>query len=176
MLPRQAGVRLADERGFAVTRADYESIPPVLQADETICWAAALEWWARVTGRPVITQLNLLVRFERFWDHTGDPEINPNYGTVRTREFAEALANDSDYRMNVDSARQHELNRAYLEPRLPCLLMYYEQRVDGYHAAVVYAVDDAELHLMNPDCGFEHRSWRRMFQYPSSEVLVGYPA
>ncbi len=159
-----------------MTKADYESIPPVLQADETMCWAAALEWWSRVTGRQVVSQMNLLVRFEPLWDHTGDIETNPNYGTINREKFAQALAADPGYRMNVDFVDQSSLNRAYLESKLPCLLMYYEERVDGYHAVVVYAVDDAELHLMNPDSGFEHRSWRRMFQYPSSDVVVGYPA
>jgi hypothetical protein len=159
-----------------MTKADYESIPPILQADETMCWAAALEWWARVTGRPVITQHNLLVRFEPFWDKTGDPDSNANYGAIDRKKLADALAEDSAYRMNVDTVDQLDLDRAYLEPKLPCYLMYLEERIERYHAAVVYAVDDAELHLMNPDCGFEHRRWRHMFQRPHSEVVVGYPA
>src|ERR1035441_7938598 len=62
---------------------DYLSIAPVQQFDPTACWAAALQWWARaIGGRTVVRQIDLLNLYVRFWDSSGDPDTNPNYGTI----------------------------------------------------------------------------------------------
>ena len=62
---------------------DYLSISPVQQLDPTSCWAAALQWWARaIGGRVVVRQVDLLNIYVRFWDSSGDPDSNPNYGTI----------------------------------------------------------------------------------------------
>ncbi len=155
-------------------KAAYESIPPVLQADPTACWAAALEWWAAVTGRPRLNQIQLLARYESYWDSAGDEETNPAYGTVTVQGMSEIMA-DPIWRMNVEILRQAEISCSYLERRLPCVLGYFDELVEMHHAVVVYAVEAQMLHYMDPDSGFRTQPFRRMFQRPGTEVCVGYP-
>lgn len=155
-------------------KAAYESIPPVLQDDPTSCWAAALEWWAKATGRPAARQTDLIGRYERYWDSRGDLATNPFYGTV-TLDGMVQIMSDPVWRMNVETVPQSSLNRHYLEPRLPCVLGYLDDTVEMHHAVVVYAVDDQNLYYMDPDSGFRVQPIRRMFLYPRSDVCVGYP-
>lgn len=80
---------------------DHTAIPAVAQFDETSCWAAALEWWARASRRVVIDQLTLISKYEQYWDSSGDPDTNPNYGTV-SRDGLMSIMSEPVWRMRCE--------------------------------------------------------------------------
>jgi len=153
--------------------SDYRSIPPVRQFDETSCWAAALEWWARAAGRTVIDQLTLISKYERYWDSSGDPDTNPNYGTV-SRENLMLIMKDACWRMACQEVRGVSLNGQYLSGKLPCILAYFEGEVGGYHAVVAFKVGDTAVSCMDPSMG-AFRDFRYGRFQRSNSIIAGWP-
>jgi hypothetical protein len=156
---------------------DYLSIAPIQQFDPTACWAAALQWWARAAGgRTVITQLNLLNLYLRYWDSSGDPDTNPNYGTI-SRAGLISVINDPRWGMSASAMAGGELTTVLLNQKMrlgPVILGYYEPAVGGNHVVVAYGASATHVAVMNPDGG--QFSGRPVGHYSqSSEVILGIP-
>ena len=156
---------------------DYLAIAPVAQFDPTSCWAAALEWWARaIGGRVVVRQIDLLNIYVRYWDSTGDPDTNPNYGTI-SREGLIAVINDGRWGMSASAIAGGDLTTALLNQKMrfgPVILGYYEPSVSGNHVVVAYGASETHVAAMNPDGG--HFRGLPVGHYSqSSEVILGIP-
>ena len=156
---------------------DYLAIPPVVQFDPTACWAAALEWWARaIGGRVVVRQLDLLNIYVRYWDSTGDPDTNPNYGTI-SRAGLIAVINDGRWGMSASPMAGGDLSTTLLNQKMrlgPVILVYYEPSVSGNHVVVAYGASETHVAAMNPDGG--HFRGLPVGHYSqSSEVILGIP-
>ncbi len=152
---------------------DYNRITPILQFDSTSCWAAALEWWAKATGRSVIDQLTLISKYERYWDSSGDPDSNPNYGTV-SRENLMHILSDLCWRMQCEEIRSILFNRRYLSDRLPCIVAYFESEAGGYHAVVACAAGETTATCMDPALG-AFREYRYGHYHRRDKLVVGWP-
>jgi hypothetical protein len=156
---------------------DYLRIAPVAQFDPTACWAAALEWWARaIGGRVVIRQTTLINTYVRYWDSSGDPDTNPNYGTI-SRAGLISVINDSRWGMTASAMSGGQVTTALLNQRMrlgPVILAYYEPAVGGNHVVVAYGASETHVAVMNPDGG-------RFIGLPvghyshSPEVILGIP-
>ena len=155
---------------------DYLRIAPVNQFDPTACWAAALEWWARaIGGRTVVTQLNLLTLYLRYWDST-NPDTNPNYGTI-SRAGLISVINDSRWGMTASAMSGGGLTTALLNQKMrlgPVLIGYYEPAVSGNHVVVAYGASDTHVAVMNPDGGVFRGLLVNHFSR-SPEVILGIP-
>jgi hypothetical protein len=152
---------------------DYTTITAIAQFDPTSCWAAALEWWARATGRPVIDQLTLISKYERYWDASGDPETNPNYGTVSKDNLMRILS-DPCWRMQCEEIAGVAFNRRYVSAKLPCIVAYFEGEVGGHHAVAAYAVTETAVSCMDPSYG-AFRDFRFGHFQRSAKLVVGWP-
>jgi len=152
---------------------DYMSITPIAQFDETSCWAAALEWWAKATGRVAVSQLNLISKYQQYWDSTGDVDSNPNYGTVSKSNLMLILS-DPCWRMRCEEIRGAAFNQTYLNGKLPCYVAYYEQEVGGSHAVVVCAADETVVKCMDPAFG-GFRNFRYGQFQRTRTLIVGWP-
>jgi hypothetical protein len=156
---------------------DYLSIAPVQQFDPTSCWAAALQWWARaIGGRTVIRQLDLLNIYLRYWDSSGDPDTNPNYGTI-SRAGLISVIGDSRWAMTASAMPGGELTTSLLNQKMrfgPVILGYYEPAVSGNHVVVVYGASETYAAAMNPD-GASFRGLPIGHYSQSSEVILGIP-
>ena len=133
---------------------DYLSIAAVQQFDPTACWAAALQWWARaIGGRTVVRQLDLLSIYVRFWDSSGDPDTNPNYGTI-SRAGLISVIGDSRWSMTASAIAGGEFTTALLNQKMrfgPVILGYFEPEVGGNHVVVAYGASETHVAVMNPD-------------------------
>lgn len=153
---------------------DYLQIPAVQQFDPTSCWAAVMEWWARATpNRAVITQVNLLNVYLRYWD-TANPDSNPNYGTI-SRAGMIAVIEDSRWRMSCEILRGPQFTCQYVNTKMrngPLVVAF--KRADGSgHAVSVYGASNTHIACMDPD-GARFRGLQPN-HYQSSEVIVGIP-
>jgi hypothetical protein len=156
---------------------DYLSIAPVQQFDPTACWAAALQWWARaIGGRVVVRQLDLLSLYVRYWDSAGDPDTNPNYGTI-SRAGLISVIQDSRWSMTASAMAGGDLTTRLLNQKMrfgPVILGYYEPAVSGNHVVVVYGASETHVAAMNPDGA--RFVGRPIGDYSGSpEVILGIP-
>jgi hypothetical protein len=155
-------------------------IPPaVRQNDQTACWAASLEWWARATGRTVITQNNLLVKYVKHWNsqmYLPDGSDNPDYGTI-SRDGLLEVWKDSIWNLNVATANGSVATAAYMKTKIargPCLIGYYEPKVKGKHVVCPWSVEDPTVGVMNPDGGKIENKPLATFQ-GTTEILIAWP-
>lgn len=153
----------------------YHSITPVQQFDPTACWAASLEWWARAVGggRQVITQLNLLNMYLRYWD-SSNPDTNPNYGTV-SRGNLIAIIRDPRWRMDCYTVQPSNFSCYYINQKMrhgPCILGYLKPGL-GNHVVVSYGASNTHIAVMDPD-GAKFAG-RPLAHYTSAELIVGSP-
>jgi hypothetical protein len=157
---------------------DYLSIAPVQQFDPTSCWAAALQWWARaIGGRVVVRQLDLLNLYVRYWDSSGDPDTNPNYGTI-SRAGLISVIEDSRWGMTASAMPGGDLTTVLLNQKMrlgPVILGYYEPSVGGNHVVVAYGASETYVAAMNPDGG-QFRGLPIGHYSHSPEVILGIPA
>jgi hypothetical protein len=156
---------------------DYLSIAPVQQFDPTACWAAALQWWARaIGGRTVVPQLNLLSIYVRYWDSSGDPDTNGNYGTI-SRSGLISVIDDPRWGMSASPMAGGHLTTALLNQKMrlgPVILGYYEPEVGGNHVVVAYGASERHVAVMNPD-GARFRGLPVGHYAQSPEVILGIP-
>jgi hypothetical protein len=156
---------------------DYLSIAPVQQFDPTSCWAAALQWWARaIGGRVVVRQLDLLNIYVRYWDSSGDPDTNPNYGTI-SRAGLISVINDSRWGMSASAIAGGDFTTVLLNQKMrlgPVILGYYEPAVGGNHVVVAYGASETHVAVMNPD-GARFIGLPVGHYSQSSEVILGIP-
>jgi hypothetical protein len=152
---------------------DYTTITPVTQFDGTSCWAAALEWWARAAGRTVIDQLTLISKYEQYWDSSGDPDTNPNYGTV-SKDGLLSILSDSCWRMRCEEIRGVTFSQRYANGKLPCIVGYFEGEVGGHHVVVACGVTDTAAKCMDPACG-GFRDFRYGHFQRKGMLIVGWP-
>ena len=156
---------------------DYLSIALVQQFDPTACWAAALQWWARaIGGRTVVRQIDLLNIYLQYWDSTGDPDTNPNYGTI-SRSGLISVIGDSRWGMTALAMAGGELTTVLLNQKMrlgPVILGYYEPSVRGNHVVVVYGASETYVAAMNPD-GARFVGLPVGHYSQSSEVILGIP-
>lgn len=156
---------------------NYLGIAPVQQFDPTACWAAALQWWARaIGGRTVITQLNLLNLYVRYWDSSGDPDTNPNYGTI-SRAGLLSVIDDPRWGMSSSAIAGGDLTTVLLNQKMrlgPVILGYYEPAVGGNHVVVAYGASDTHVAVMNPD-GALFTGLPIGHYSQSGEVILGIP-
>ena len=156
---------------------DYLHITPVAQFDPTACWAASLEWWARaIGGRTIVRQLDLINIYLRYWDSSGDPDTNPNYGTI-SRAGLIAVINDARWSMTSSAMAGSQLTTSLLNQKMrygPVLIGYYEPAVSGNHVVVAYGASDTHVAVMNPDGG-HFRGWPIGHFTQSQEVILGIP-
>jgi hypothetical protein len=151
---------------------DYTAISPIAQFDGTSCWAAALEWWARATGRVAIDQLTLISRYQRYWDSSGDPDTNPNYGTVSKDNLIQILS-DPYWRMRCEEVGGGLFGQRYVSGKLPCYVAYFESEVGGSHAVVVCAADESIAKSMDPSYG-AFRDFRYSHFQRTQKLIVGW--
>ncbi len=153
---------------------NYRSTRPIQQFDPTACWAATLEWWARATGnRTVITQLNLLNVYLRYWD-SSNPDTNPDYGTV-SRNNLMAIIRDGRWRMNCVAIPGRNFTCYYVNQNIRHgpLIVGYRKPGLGNHVVSVYGASNTHIACMDPDGARFHG--RVASHYQSNEVIVGIP-
>jgi len=151
---------------------DFTTISAVAQFDETSCWAAALEWWARASRRVVIDQLTLISKYEQYWDSSGDPDTNPNYGTV-SRDGLMSIMSEPVWRMRCEEIQGVALNQRYVNGKLPCILAYFEREMGGYHAVVACEASETVLKCMDPAWG-GFRNFRYNHFQGKGRLIVGW--
>jgi|WetSurSiteA1Bulk_404760.scaffolds.fasta_scaffold01967_4 hypothetical protein len=151
---------------------EYTAISPIAQFDGTSCWAAALEWWARAAGRVAINQLNLISKYQQYWDSSGDSDSNPNYGTVSKSNLIQILS-DPCWRMRCEEVRGATFSRQYVSGKLPCYVAYFESEMGGSHAVVVCAADETTAKSMDPAYG-AFRNFRYGHFQRTPKLIVGW--
>ncbi|MCO6512045.1 MAG: hypothetical protein J5I65_14770 [Aridibacter famidurans] len=161
----------------------YRHIAAVGQQDDTCCWAACLEWWARATGREETEQWILMEDYDQLWMNSSD-------GTI-TREGMISLVSDSRWDMahQVLPDRSH-MTRAVLFAFLrsgPVYTGFYDRNVTGNHVNVIYGMDDAETNpqifamepaaSQNEDGSFRGRHVHRSLNYyrTQGEIILASP-
>jgi len=120
-------------------------------------------------------QVDLLNTYVQHWDSRGDPDTNPNYGTI-SRAGLLAVINDPRWGMTAEAIPGRTLTCDYLNARLrrgPVILGYYEPAVGGKHVVVAYGASSTHVAVMNPDGG--RFVGRQVGHYQSPEVILGVP-
>ena len=120
--------------------------------------------------------MDLINLYLRYWDSSGDPDTNPNYGTI-SRAGLIAVINDSRWSMTASAMPGSQFTTALLNQKMrsgPVILGYYEQAVSGNHVVVAYGASNTYVAAMNPDGG--HFRGLPVDHYSqSSEVILGIP-
>jgi len=153
---------------------NYRATKPIQQFDPTSCWAATLEWWARAIGnRTVITQINLLNVYLRYWD-SSNPDTNPNYGTV-SRANLISIISDSRWRMDCETVAGIDFTCHYVNRKMKHgpLVVGYRKPGIGNHVVSVYGASNTHIACMDPD-GAQFRG-PLASHYQGSQVIVGIP-
>ena len=128
----------------------YRQIPAVGQQDDTACWAASLEWWARAANREETEQWMLMEDYDHLWGSRSD-------GTI-SRAGMLAIIRDNRWRMShqVLPDRSHltrEVMFAFLRSG-PVYVGYFDRNVGGNHVNVIYGMADEganpRLYAMEP--------------------------
>jgi len=138
---------------------------PVAQFDQTACWAAGLEWWLRCMSgsRAFRNQYTLINDFVQYWDSTGDPETNPEYGTI-TGEGLGHVMDDSRIQMDYVVKGTGIWDGSFIEGKLaisPVLIAYNETEVNGFHVNIIHSLNTSapDVNVMDPNRGrFRTRS------------------
>lgn len=116
----------------------YRNIAAVGQQDNTCCWAASMEWWARATAREETEQWMLMEDYEQLWMNRAD-------GTI-SRQGMITLVSDARWNMahQVLPDRSH-MNKIVLFAFLrsgPVFTGFFDRNVGGNHVNVIYGMDD----------------------------------
>src|ERR1017187_9980509 len=115
-------------------------------------------------------------RSVRFWDSSGDPDTNPNYGTI-SRAGLISVIGDSRWGMTASAMPGGELTTVLLNQKMglgPVILGYYEPAVSGNHVVVAYGASETHVAAMNPD-GARFVGLPVGHYSQSSEVILGIP-
>ncbi len=118
----------------------YRQVAAVGQQDNTACWAACLEWWARAVGREETEQWILMEDYDFLWDNGGD-------GTI-SRAGLLTIVRDSRWRMEHQVLPTvQDLNPVVLFAFLrtgPVFTGFFDQQVSGNHVNVIYGMGNGE--------------------------------
>ena len=128
----------------------YRQIAAVGQQDNTACWAASLEWWARATGREETEQWILMEDYDYLWSNRAD-------GTI-SRAGMITLVSDARWRMDHQVLPTvNDLNPIVLFAFLrtgPVFTGFFDRQVNGNHVNVIYGMekgdDDPTVFAMEP--------------------------
>jgi len=160
----------------------YRQIAAIGQQDNTCCWAASLEWWARASGRENTEQYILIEDYDYLWDNGGD-------GTI-SRAGMLTIVRDARWRMNHQVLPSvNDLNSTVMFAFLrsgPVYTGFWDRQVNGNHVNVIYGMgdgDDPPIYAMEPahsrrsDGSYRGRHVRRHLSYykRQGEVILASP-
>src|ERR1039458_3687571 len=127
-------------------------------------------------GAIVVTQVELLKLYLNYWDSSGDPDTNPNYGTISRRGLISVI-NDSRWSMSASPMAGGDFTTVLLNQKMrfgPVILGYYEPAVSGNHVVVAYGASETYVAVMNPD-GARFIGLPVGHYSQSSEIILGIP-
>ncbi len=139
--------------------AIYRSTPPIGQEDQTCCWAACLEWWAKAANKGNHEQWMLIEDYDSLWDNGGD-------GTI-SRQGMLQIVGDPRWGMNhralPTSQLTYEVLRGFLR-KGPVYTGFRSRRVQGNHVNVIWRLSRDENTRNNPRLGVMEPAHRRLDQ------------
>ena len=161
----------------------YRNIAAVGQQDNTACWAASLEWWARATGREETEQWILMEDYDYLWSNRPD-------GTI-SRAGMITLVSDARWRMSHQVLPTvNDLNPIVLFAFLrsgPVFTGFFDRQVNGNHVNVIYGMgngdNDPTVFAMEPgasrrnDGSYRGRHVHRRLSYykRQGEIILASP-
>lgn len=111
----------------------YKKIPAIQQPDTTSCWSTSMEWWTKaVPSIKNYREIDILGMYHHLTGADGGLNFPSGF---------KLMLQDSRWKMNVTSVTGSLSTCDELEKGLkkgPVVCGYWDRRVGGYHAVVVY--------------------------------------